>query len=72
MKLKNATQLAIMGVLFIILPTIGYLLTSLEILPYINPETREVMWYMKYSALPNIIGFTLLLLFFITLLKSQQ
>ena len=72
MKLKNATQLAVIGVILQLLPAIMYFMTNLDLLSYMNSETGQVNWYMKYLGILNIIGIALLLPFFITLFKSQK
>jgi|BioPla2DNA2_1021312.scaffolds.fasta_scaffold71067_3 hypothetical protein len=68
MKLKNATQLAIVGVILQLIPPIIYLFLRLGLLPY--------EWYMggfmEYINLIDIIGIILLLPFFITLFKNQK
>jgi hypothetical protein len=72
MKLKNATQLAIIGIIVQLIPSIMYFLTNLKVLSWVNEGTGQVKWYMEYLGILNIIGTALLLPFFITLFKSQK
>ncbi len=72
MKLKTATLLAIIGVILLLIPSIMHFMTIVEILSYINMETGQLNWYMKYLGVLNIIGIALLLPFFITLFKKQK
>jgi len=72
MKLKNATQLAIIGIVLQLIPAIMYSLVSLQVLSYFNMETRQENWYLLYLPFISLIGFALLLPFFITLFKSQK
>lgn len=72
MKLKNATQLAIIGVIIQLIPSLMHFLANINILAYWNQETQQVNWYMQYLGILNIIGTALLLPFFITLFKSQK
>ena len=69
MKLKNATQLAIVGVILQLIPSIMYLLLKLNLLPY----EWYMGGYMQYIlGLLDMIGIILLLPFFITLFKNQK
>ncbi len=69
MKLKNATQLAIVGVILQLIPSIMYLLLKLNLLPY----EWYMGGYMEYIlGLLDMIGIILLLPFFITLFKNQK
>ncbi|MBP7152307.1 MAG: hypothetical protein KBA43_06550 [Paludibacteraceae bacterium] len=61
MKLKNATQLAVIGVILQLVPSIMYFMADLYLLPY---------WHIL--GILDIIGIALLLPFFITLFKSQK
>jgi len=72
MKLKNATQLAIIGVIVQLIPFILFFLTNLDMLSWVNQETGQRNWYLQYAGFLNIIGTALLLPFFITLFKSQK
>jgi hypothetical protein len=72
MKLKNATQLAIIGLIAQLISSIMYLLLNLDVLSFINQETGQVNWYIRYLGILNIIGTALILPFFITLFKSQK
>jgi hypothetical protein len=63
MKLKMATQLAIIGVIIQLISNLIGLLAHREILGY---------FYHGYSIIIEIIGSALLLPFFITLFKSQK
>jgi hypothetical protein len=72
MKLKQATQFAIIGVFLQLVPSVMYLLVNLGILTWVNSETNEQNWYLKYSGIIAISGTALLLPFFITLFKSQK
>ncbi|HHT22086.1 MAG TPA: hypothetical protein GXZ87_02080 [Bacteroidales bacterium] len=72
MKLKTATLLAIIGVILLLIPSIMHFMTIVEILSYVNMETGQLNWYMKYLGVLNIIGIALLLPFFITLFKKQK
>lgn len=72
MKLKYATLLAIIGVIFLLIIAIMYFMIRLNLLSYINSETGQVNLYIKYLDILNIIGTGLLLPFFITLFKSQK
>ncbi len=64
MKLKQATKTAIIGVILIAIPSASWLLISLRILPYGD-------WF-NYLQFISIIGYALLLPFFITLYKNQK
>jgi len=67
--LKNATQLAIVGVILQLIPSIMYLLLKLNLLPY----EWYMGGYMEYIlGLLDMIGIILLLPFFITLFKNQK
>lgn len=72
MKLKNATQLAIIGIIVQLIPLIMYLLTTFKVLTWFNQETGQENWYFKYLGILNVIGTALLLPFFMTLFKSQK
>lgn len=73
MKLKNATKLAVIGVILHLVPSIMYFMAQINLLiNYYNSETGEQYWYMKYLGILNIVGIALLLPFFITLFKSQK
>lgn len=72
MKLKQATQLAIIGIIAQLIPTIMYFLTNLKVLSWVNQATGQINWYMNYIGILNIVGMALLLPFFITLFKSQK
>jgi len=72
MKLKNATQLAIIGIIVQLIPKIMYYLINLKVLSLINQETGQVNWYINHLEILNFIGTALLLPFFITLFKSQK
>ncbi|GHT13679.1 hypothetical protein AGMMS4956_10250 [Bacteroidia bacterium] len=62
MKLKQATQLAIIGVILQLLPAIIW--SASNILGYED-------WF-RYLNLISLIGIALLLPFFVTLFKSQK
>jgi len=72
MKLKNATQLAIIGIILELIPQLMWLLASSGILKQWNQETNGLYWYFQYLGLLNLLGTTLLLPFFIILFKSQK
>lgn len=72
MKLKQATQLAIIGVILQLVPAFIWFLANAGILNWANSETHEQFWYFKYLGIIGIIGTALLLPFFITLFKSQK
>ena len=72
MKLKQATQLAIIGVFLQLVPAVMWFLSNVGILKWMNPATNEQYWYFKYLGAIGIIGTSLLLPFFITLFKSQK
>ena len=72
MKLKQATQLAIIGVIIQLIPSTIYFLANIGILKWINLDTHEQFWYYKYLGILGIIGTALLLTFFITLFKNQK
>jgi hypothetical protein len=72
MKLKLATQLAIIGVIIQLVTSIIYFLANIGILHWVNQNTREQFWYFKYLGILGIIGTALLLTFFITLFKNQK
>ena len=72
MKLKNATQLAVIAVILQLVTSIMYFMTNIELLSYANSETGQVNWYFQYLGIINIIGTALLLTFFITLFKNQK
>lgn len=72
MKLKQATQLVIIGVIFQLASSIIYFLINCDVLTYIDPETQKAFWYFKYLSIFNILGYALLLLFFIILFKNQK
>ena len=64
MKLKQATLLAIIGVVIQLIPTIIWVLIQMSILEYAN--------WSGYLNIISVIGIALLLPFFITLFKSQK
>jgi len=64
MKLKQATLLAIIGVVIQLIPTIIAVLIQMRILEYAN--------WSGYLNIISVIGIALLLPFFITLFKSQK
>ncbi len=68
MKLKQATQLAIIGVILQLIPTVMYFLINIRILTFGISAT----WYFQYLGIISIIGTALLLPFFITLFKNQK
>lgn len=72
MKLKQATFLAIVGLILIIIPTLMWTLSNFEVLTYWNQEIGKVNWYFQYLNLVSLVGFILILPFFITLYKSQK
>lgn len=72
MKLKQATQLAIIGVILQLIPSIMWFLVDLKILEFSDKNTYERFWYFKYLGIIGIIGTALLLSFFVTLFKSQK
>jgi len=72
MKLKQSTLLAIYGVILLIIPAILWFLSNLKLLAYFNQETETIYWYFKYVNLISVLGYILLLPFFITLYKSQK
>ncbi|MCK9220889.1 MAG: hypothetical protein M0P47_12695 [Bacteroidales bacterium] len=72
MKLKKATQLAVIGVILHLVPEVMYFLANLNLLSWMNAETGQVNWYMNYLGILNIIGTAMLLPFFITLFKNQK
>lgn len=72
MKLKQATFLAIVGVILLIIPTLMWTLINVGVLTYYNQEIGKVYWYFEYLNLVNFVGFILILPFFITLYKSQK
>lgn len=71
MKLKQATQLAIIGVIIQLIPSILYLLINLEVLSWVN-QSGQRNSYLQYIGILNIVGNALLLPFFLTLFKSQK
>jgi len=64
MKLKQATQLAIIGVIIQIIPKIIWTLFNTDVLEYAH--------WAGYLHLISVIGIVLLLPFFLTLFKSQK
>jgi len=72
MKLKQATQMAIIGVILIVIPTILWTLSNFEVLTYFNQELGKPNWYFEYLNVISLIGELLLLPFFITLYKNQK
>jgi len=72
MKLKQATQLAIFGVILMVIPTILWTLSTFEVLTYFNQDLGKPNWYFQYLNVLSLIGEILLLPFFITLYKSQK
>lgn len=64
MKLKNATQLAIIGVILQLITSIIWALLQMRIFEYAD--------WTRYLNFISIIGTALLLPFFITLFKSQK
>jgi hypothetical protein len=72
MKIKQATQMAIIGVIIQLIPSTIWLLANFGILKWINQETNEQFWYFKCLGILGIIGTALLLPFFITLFKNQK
>ena len=72
MKLKQATQLAIIGIILQLIPSIMWFLVNLKILEYSAKNTYEEFWYFKYLGFIGILGTALLLPFFVILYKSQK
>lgn len=64
--------MAIIGVIIQLIPSTIWFLTNIGILNWMNPETHEQFWYLKYLGIVGIIGTALLLPFFITLFKNQK
>jgi hypothetical protein len=64
MKLKQATLLAIIGVVIQLIRSIIWVLIQMRILEYGN--------WAGYLNIISVIGIALLLPFFITLFKSQK
>lgn len=72
MKIKQATQMAIIGVIIQLIPATIWSLSNIGILKFINQDTNEQYWYFKWLGILGIIGTALLLPFFITLFKNQK
>lgn len=72
MKLKQATQLAIVGVIISIIPHAMHFLANIGLMAYWNETTHDVNWYFKYLTIVQLAGAVLLLPFFIILFKSQK
>jgi len=72
MKLKQATQLAIIGVFFLLIPGIVWTLSSFGVLSTFNTATGKVFLFTKLLGILGIIGYILLLPFFMSLYKSQK
>jgi hypothetical protein len=71
MKLKQATKLAIIGIVLQLTILLMWFLVNLGVLKYADDKFNQ-FWYFKYSAIITITGMVFLLSFFITLYKSQK
>lgn len=65
MKLKNATQLVIIGIIIQLIPNIIYSMINLGLTSYES-------WPMDFLGLFDTIGTAMMLPFFISLYKKQQ
>lgn len=67
MEFKKATLLAVIGTTILLLIQIAYLLSSYQ------DASWEILWFPAYYFdLAYIIGYALLLTFFISLYKKQH
>jgi len=64
MKLKQATQLAIIGVILDLITRFVWILLQMRVFEYAD--------WTKYLNFVSFIGIALLLPFFVTLFKSQK
>lgn len=72
MKIKQATQLAVIGVCLMIIVTIIYFLTNRGIITYVNPLNYKPYWYFTIIDIIRIIGWGFILVFFLLLAKNQK
>ena len=67
MKLKQATQLAMIGVIFQIIPSINWILLRFEVLDYEDLDS-----FRDSVVIIELVGLIFLLLFFVTLFKKTR
>lgn len=74
MKLKQATLLAIIGVIVLLIPPLMDIFAQLGFLSYFNYSSNPPYqhWYFQYLSILRFIGTALLLPYFIILFKKQK
>ncbi len=64
--------MAIIGVVFQLIPAVLWSLVNLGLLVWFESETGIQYWYFRYLQIVSFLGLALLLPFLITLYKNQK